>query len=80
MELVNIGFGNVVSGDKVVAILNSDSSPIKRLIQDARDRQMLIDATYGRKTRSVVVTTSNHVVLSPVQAETIAQRTQSKEA
>lgn len=80
MELVNIGFGNIVSGDKVVAILNSDSSPIKRLIQDARDRQMLIDATYGRKTRSVIVTTSNHIVLSPVQAETIAQRMHSKEA
>lgn len=74
MELLNIGFGNVVSADKVVAILSSDSAPIKRLIQEARERQMLIDATFGRKTRSVIVMYSNHIILSPVLAETIANR------
>lgn len=74
MELLNIGFGNVVSADKVVAILSSDSAPIKRLIQETRDRQMLIDATFGRKTRSVIVMSSNHVILSPVLAETVANR------
>lgn len=74
MELLNIGFGNVVSADKVVAILSSDSAPIKRMIQEARERQMLIDATFGRKTRSVIVMYSNHIILSPVLAETIANR------
>lgn len=79
MELLNIGFGNVVSADKVVAILSSDSAPIKRMIQETRERQMLIDATFGRKTRSVIVMYSNHIILSPVLAETIANRAMKRE-
>ncbi len=74
MNLINIGYGNAVSSDKVVAIVAPGSAPIKRIINDARDANKLIDATYGRKTRAVIVTTSNHVVLSALQAETVAGR------
>ena len=73
-NLLNIGFGNVVMGDKVVAIISPESAPIKRIIQEARDNERLIDATYGRRTRSVVVMDSDHVVLSSVQPETITHR------
>jgi regulator of extracellular matrix RemA (YlzA/DUF370 family) len=74
MNFLNIGYGNAVSGDKVVAIVDPGSAPIKRIITDAREANMLVDATYGRKTRAVIVTTSNHVVLSAIQAETLSNR------
>ncbi len=74
MKLVNIGFGNMVSAQKLIAIVSPESAPIKRIIQDARDRGMLIDATYGRRTRAVIVMDSDHVVLSAIQPETVANR------
>lgn len=74
MKLINIGFGNTVSADKVIAIVSPDSAPIKRMVQDAKDNGSAIDATFGRKTRSVIIMNSNHLVLSAVQAETIAGR------
>lgn len=74
MKLVNIGFGNVVSSEKVVAVISSESAPIKRIISEAREDRRLIDATFGRRTRSVIVMDSDHIILSPVQAETIAER------
>ena len=72
--LINIGFGNVVSADRVVAILAPDSAPMKRLKELARESRKLLDATQGRKTRSIIITDSDHVILSPVQVETVAQR------
>lgn len=74
MKLINIGFGNMVSARKLVAIVSPESAPIKRIIQDARDRGSLIDATYGRRTRAVLITDSDHVILSAVQPETVANR------
>lgn len=74
MKLINIGFGNIIALDKVVSIVNSDSAPIKRMIQEAKDSKMAIDATYGRKTRAVIVMDSGHIVLSAIQPETIAAR------
>jgi hypothetical protein len=74
MELVNIGFGNLVSVQRLLAVVSPDSAPIKRLIQEARDRGMLIDATYGRKTASVLIMDSDHVVLSALSAEKLAPR------
>ena len=74
MKLINIGFGNMVSARKLVAIISPESAPIKRIIQDARDRGSLIDATYGRRTRAVIITDSDHVILSAVQPETVANR------
>ena len=74
MKLVNIGFGNTVAADKIVAIVSPDSAPIKRMVQDAKDNGTAIDATFGRKTRAVVIMDSDHIVLSAVQAETIADR------
>ena len=74
MHLINIGFGNLVSAQRLLAIVSPDSAPIKRLIQESRDRGMLIDATYGRKTASVFIMDSGHVVLSGVTAEKIAAR------
>ncbi len=79
MKFINIGFGNIVSVDRLVAIVSPESAPIKRVIQEARDRGMLIDATYGRRTRAVVVMDSDHIVLSAVQPETVAHRLTSKE-
>jgi len=72
--LINIGFGNVVSGDRVIAIVNPESSPVKRMKDEAKAAGKLIDATYGRKTRAILITDSNHVILSALQPETIAQR------
>ncbi len=72
--LLNIGFGNTVVAEKVVMILTPNSSPMKRLKDEAKAENRLVDATHGRKTRAIVVTESNHVVLSAIQAETIAQR------
>ena len=74
MKLLNIGFGNMVSTDRLIAIVSPDSAPIKRMIQEGRDRGVLIDATYGRRTRAVLITDSDHVVLSAVQPETVANR------
>lgn len=74
MKLINIGFGNLVSADRLIAIVAPDSAPIKRIVQDARDRAMLIDATYGRRTRAVIVMDSDHVVLSAILPETISGR------
>ena len=74
MKLINIGFGNMVSAGRLVAIVSPESAPIKRIIQDAKDRGALIDATYGRRTRAVLVMDSDHVILSAVQPETVANR------
>ena len=73
-ELLNIGFGNTVVAEKVVTILSPNSSPMKRLKDEAKEDRRLIDATHGRKTRSMIVTESNHVILSAIQAETVSQR------
>ncbi|BCV24738.1 MAG TPA: DUF370 domain-containing protein [Firmicutes bacterium] len=74
IRLINIGFGNIVSANRIVAIVSPESAPIKRIVQEARDRGMLIDATYGRRTRAVIITDSDHVILSAVQPETVANR------
>lgn len=74
MQLVNIGFGNLVSSQRLIAIVSPDSAPVKRLVQEARDRGMLIDATYGRKTASVLIMDSDHVVLSALGTEKLAPR------
>lgn len=74
MKLINIGFGNIVSVNRVVAIVSPESAPIKRTIGDAREAGLLIDATYGRRTRAVIIVDSGHVVLSAIQPETIANR------
>ena len=74
MKLINIGFGNLVSAQRLLAIVSPDSAPIKRLIQEARDRGMLIDATYGRKTAAVLIMDSDHVVLSALSTERLAPR------
>jgi len=79
MKLINIGFGNIVSANRLIAIVSPESAPIKRIIQEARDRGMLIDATYGRRTRAVIITDSDHIILSAVQPETVANRLNSKE-
>ncbi len=80
MKLINIGFGNIVSANRIIAIVSPESAPIKRIIQEARDRGMLIDATYGRRTRAVVITDSDHIILSAVQPETVAHRLSHKDA
>ena len=72
--LVNIGYGNMVMSTKVVAVLSPESAPMRRLKDDAKERNMLIDATQGRKTRSIIITDSDHVILSAVQVETLTQR------
>ena len=74
MKLINIGFGNMVAAGRLVAIVSPESAPIKRIIQDAKERGALIDATYGRRTRAVLITDSDHVILSAVQPETVANR------
>jgi len=72
IQLLNIGFGNMVSANRVMAIISPESAPIKRMVQDARDKGLLIDATYGRKTRAVLVMDSGQIVLSAIQPETVA--------
>lgn len=72
--LLNIGFGNTVIADKVVSILSPNSSPMKRLKDEAREEKRLVDATHGRKTRAIILTETNHIILSAIQAETISQR------
>ena len=79
MKLLNIGFGNMVSASRLVAVVSPESAPIKRIIQEARDKGLLIDATYGRRTRAVIFTDSDHVVLSAIQPETIAGRLDEKQ-
>ena len=74
MKFINIGFGNMVAVDRVVALVSPDSAPIKRLVQDARDEGRVIDVSCGRRTRAVIITDSEHVILSAIQAETIANR------
>ena len=74
MKLSNVGFGNMVAAARVVAVANPESAPIKRLIQDSRDDGRAIDVTCGRRTRAVIITDSEHVILSAIQAETIANR------
>ena len=76
---INVGFGNVVASNKVVSVISPESAPIKRLIQESKEQGTLIDATYGRRTRAVIVMDSGHVVLSPLQPETIAHRLYSKD-
>ncbi len=79
IKLINIGFGNIVSANRLLAIVSPDSAPIKRIVQEARERAKLIDATYGRRTRAVIIMDSGHVVLSAVQPETVANRLDSKD-
>jgi len=74
IQLINIGFGNIVSANRVIAIVSPESAPIKRIITEARETGKLVDATYGRRTRAVIITDSNHVVLSAIQPETVAHR------
>lgn len=74
MKFINIGFGNIISSTRMVAAVSPESAPIKRIIQDARDNGKLVDATYGRKTRAVIIMDSEHVILSSVQPETVAGR------
>ena len=79
MKLLNIGFGNMVSAERLLAVVRPDSAPIKRLIQESRERGMLIDASYGRSTRAVLIMDSDHVVLSALQPETVANRAAGQE-
>ena len=74
MQLVNIGFGNIVSAERIVAIVSPESAPIKRLIQEAKDEKNAVDATYGRRTRAVLIMDSGHIILSAVQPETVRGR------
>ncbi|MHB1126153.1 MAG: extracellular matrix/biofilm regulator RemA [Bacillota bacterium] len=80
IRLINIGFGNIVSANRIISIVSPESAPIKRVIQEARDKGMLVDATYGRRTRAVIITDSGHIILSAVQPETVAHRLTAKEA
>ena len=80
MRLVNIGFGNLVSAERVLTVVSPDSAPVKRLVQEAKDRAMLIDASFGRKTRAVLLMDTDHVVLSAITPEAIARRFNEKDA
>lgn len=79
MKLINIGYGNVVVAGRIIAVISPESAPVKRIIQDARDKGNLIDATYGRRTRAVIITDSEHIILSSVQPETVAGRLEDSE-
>ncbi|WP_328587637.1 DUF370 domain-containing protein [Anaerosacchariphilus polymeriproducens] len=79
-KLMNIGFGNMINTDKIITIINSDSSPAKRMVQKAKEEERIIDATQGRRTRAVLLTDSNHIVLSALQPDTLAGRFNSKES
>ena len=74
MKLINMCFGNMVSASRLIAIVSPESAPIKRMVQEARDRGVLVDATYGRRTRAVLITDSDHIILSALQPETVAGR------
>lgn len=80
MKLINIGFGNMVSASRLITVVGPDSAPIKRIIQEGRDRGMLIDATYGRRTRAVLIMDSDHIILSAISPETVANRLGDKQA
>lgn len=80
MQLINIGFGNIVSANRIVAIVSPDSAPIKRMVQEAKDNGSAVDATYGRRTRAVIIMDSGHIILSAVQPETVAGRLEKDES
>ncbi len=79
MKLINVGYGNIVSSGRIIAIVSPESAPIKRMVQEARENGTVIDATYGRRTRSVIITDSDHIILSAIQTETIAARISGKD-
>lgn len=79
MKLVNIGFGNLVSSERIISIVSPESAPLKRIVQEAKDEKKAIDATFGRRTRSVIIMDSGHVILSAVQPETIAGRVENNQ-
>ena len=79
MQLINIGFGNIVSANRIIAIVSPESAPIKRMVQEAKDNKMAVDATYGRRTRAVLIMDSGHIILSAVQPETVAGRFEKEE-
>ena len=79
MKLVNIGFGNMINADRVIAVVSPESAPIKRIVREAEDRSLLVNATYGRRTRAVVVMDSEHIILSAIQPDTISGRLSSEE-
>ncbi len=79
MRLINIGFGNLIAVERIVSIVSPDSAPIKRMVQDARDKGRLIDASYGRKSRAVIFTDSDHIILSAIQPDTINSRISEEE-
>ena len=79
MQLINIGFGNIVSANRIISIVSPESAPIKRIISDAKETKMAVDATYGRRTRAVIIMDSGHVILSAVQPETVANRLEKDE-
>lgn len=79
MKLINIGFGNMIAAERMIAVVSPDSAPIKRLVQEARDSGHIVDATQGRRTRAVIITDSGHVVLSAIQPETVASRAGGRE-
>ncbi len=74
VNLISIGYGSIISANRVISIISPESAPVKRIIQDAKDEKKLVDATYGRRTRSVIIMDSDHVILSAVQPETVANR------
>jgi regulator of extracellular matrix RemA (YlzA/DUF370 family) len=78
MSLINIGFGNMISSERLLSVVSPDSAPIKRLVQEARDRSMLIDASYGRRTRAVLIMDTDHVVLSAISPSSIAARLENR--
>ncbi len=78
MKLINIGFGSLVSAQRVLAVVSPESAPIKRVVQEAKERGMLIDASYGRKTKTVIIMDTDHVILSALTPETVAERWQDK--
>lgn len=80
MKLINIGFGNMVSANRLIAVISPESAPIKRIIREADDKGLLVNATYGRRTRAVLVTDSGHIILSSLQPETVANRLTQSEA
>ena len=79
MKLINVGFSNIVSGDRVVAIVSPDSAPIKRIVQEAKDRGMLVDASYGRKTKAVILMDTDHVILSALTPDMLSNRWEEKD-
>ncbi len=79
MKLVNIGFGNVVSADRIITVVSPESAPIKRMVQEAKERGMLIDASYGRRTRAVIIMDSDHIILSAILPVSISSRVNGKE-